>query len=134
MPWYGAKSIYETTVVQRAPSSIGPDGSRLERLIEERVVLFCAQDSEEALAQAEAEARRYAQGPKFQNADGELVETRYLGCLDVFTISGEPGDQREVYSSLRVVRNMGNQELADILLGPDNVEDRRKYEPKVPTD
>jgi hypothetical protein len=43
----------------------------------------------------------------------------------------------EVYSSQRIVRGVGNEELLDILLGPQSAGDeeaRRKYEPDLPTE
>jgi hypothetical protein len=106
-----------------------------ERLVEERVVPVKARSADEAIARAEKEAARYADVSRHRNSDGDLVETRYVGALDVFFIQGEPSSGQEVYSSMRVVKgNLDNRVLLDLLLGDDAsdekvVDQRRKYEP-----
>lgn len=131
--WYAVKSIYETTV--SPGGSAGRREASAERLVEERVVLVKAGSLDDALAKGEAEARRYAHGQvAYRNRDGDSVSTRYLGALDAFSIDGEPTHGTQVFSSLRIVRDMADRELLDLLLGPESAEDeeRRKYEPDSP--
>lgn len=135
--WYGVKTIYETTVSLVSPRQ-RKGGKRSERLVEERVVLFKARTADEAIVKAEAEARRYTQGLRYRNQDGNLVKTSYLGAADAFSIGSEPTNGREVYSSHRLVRDeVRDREVLDILLGPADGQDdeaRRKYEPAQPID
>lgn len=136
--WFGVKSIYETKVLP-TPGRGGRNKLHQprERLVEERVVLLRARSVEEAIAKAEKEAARYADTPRHRNHEGDLVETRYVGALDVFSIDGEPGSGREIYSSMRVVPgDLDDDTLLDLLLGQDASNDevaekRIKYEPAV---
>ena len=130
--WYAAKSVYETTV--------GPGKDRRgDRLVEERIVLVKARSASEAMAKAEKEALRYTRGLRYKNYDGDLVQTKYIGALDVFTMDGEPAGGREVYSSSRIVSaNMKTEDLLDILLGPEQSDEeqkaRRRFEPDSPAE
>jgi hypothetical protein len=101
-------------------------------------VLLRARSADEAIAKAEKEAASYVDVPRHRNRDGDLVETKYVGALDVFSIEGEPGSGREIYSSMRLVRgDLDDDALLDLLLGEDIsddkvAEERRKYEPAGP--
>lgn len=137
--WFGVKSIYQTTVLP-APGRGRRKQQQTsgERLVEERVILVRARSFDEAIAKAEKEAASYADMPRHRNHDGDLVETKYVGALNVFSIKGEPGSGQEVYSSMRVVAgDVHDDQLLDLLLGEDTsddevVEQRRKYEPAGP--
>jgi hypothetical protein len=76
MNWFGVRCIIQLA-----------DGA-----YEERVTLWRAPDSDEALARAEAEATAYA-----ADNDG-----RYLGLAQGFELFDEPGDGAEVFSLTRV--------------------------------
>jgi hypothetical protein len=76
MNWFGVRCIIQLA-----------DGA-----YEERVTLWRAPDSDEALARAEAEATDYA-----ADNDG-----RYLGLAQGFELFDEPGDGAEVFSLTRV--------------------------------
>ena len=76
MEWFGVRCIVQLE----------------DRGYEERVTLWRAADSAEALARAEDEATGYA-----EDIDGE-----YLGLAQAFHLFDEPGDGAEVFSLIRV--------------------------------
>lgn len=131
--WYGAKTLYETTISsQENKKSVGP------RLIEERITLIHARTDNEALQKAELEAQAYASASPFRNSDGDLVETAYMGACDIFSINDDLKQGTEVYSSLRVVtpRHASN-EILDMLMGPEEIDEeelrlRAVFEPSMP--
>jgi hypothetical protein len=82
--WFGAKTIYAHEALSREEG---------KTCFEERVVLVRAHDEDEAIRQAEEEAKDYAAGPG---------GTRYLGYVNVFRIDGDaPGAGTEVFSLMR---------------------------------
>ena len=84
-PWYSARCLF---VHENTPSEISPP-----RVYEERIILIRATSFEDAIAQAETEAREYA-----ASTDG----VRYLGHVDVFHLfDDELVSGTELYSVLR---------------------------------
>ncbi|MBL8851046.1 MAG: DUF4288 domain-containing protein [Planctomycetaceae bacterium] len=84
-PWYSARCLF---VINAPEGSIRP-----RRVYEERIVLFRAADFEDALRQAEDEARRYA---------ASLEGCRYLEHVDVFHLfDDELVSGTELYSLFR---------------------------------
>jgi hypothetical protein len=83
-PWYAAKTVYRNGYVL--------DGVP-QTCFEERVVLFRAASFEDAIAKAEAEAKRYA-------ASSE--RSVYLGFMDVYWLFEKTvGHATEVFSLMR---------------------------------
>jgi hypothetical protein len=83
-PWYAAKTVYKKWYVL--------DGVA-QTCFEERVVLFRAASFKDAIAKAEAEAKRYA-------ASSE--RSVYLGFMDIYWLFEETvGDTTEVFSLMR---------------------------------
>ena len=84
-PWYSARCLFEL---------LQPEGSICPRRVyEERIVLIRATSFDDALRQAEAEAREYAAG-----TDG----VRYLEHVDVFHLfDDEIVSGTELYSLFR---------------------------------
>src|SRR5918996_6556730 len=80
-PWYAAKCIFRHANLSR-------EG---DHVYEERIVLIRAASFDDALAEAEDEALRYADNG-----------VEYMGFIDVYHLStDELGDGAEVYSLLR---------------------------------
>jgi Domain of unknown function (DUF4288) len=82
--WFGAKTVYRHPALEREPGA---------SCYEERVVLICASDEDEALELAEAEAAQYADG----------ADTRFLGYTNVFRIDDAIGPGAEVFSIMRTM-------------------------------
>lgn len=80
--WYGVRTLY------RHDGRPAPDGSLM---YEERIVLFHAEDAEEALSLAEHEASEYADDP----------EIHYLGFAQCYLCDGRPGASFEAFSLMR---------------------------------
>jgi hypothetical protein len=84
-PWYSARCLF---VHEHTPSDVLP-----ARVYEERIVLIRAASFDDAIAQAEEEARQYAAG---------LDGVRYLEHVDVYHLfDDDVGSGTEVYSVLR---------------------------------
>ncbi len=114
--WYGVKTLYRAAPVGRRR---GTDRlySGDVTLVEERVVLVRARNSDEAIRKAGREATRYA-ADSHRNPYGQLVRTRRLGYVDAFIIGSELGDGVEVYSETEIVsRRVPDRSIADRLIG-----------------
>ncbi len=82
-PWYGAKCVF------RHNDRKDDDNN----MYEERIVLFKAENIDEAIIRAENEAKQYV---------NELSNCEYLGFVDVFNLFDETvEDGTEVYSLMR---------------------------------
>lgn len=82
--WFSAKTIYKHHRVEDGTAKI---------VFEERVVLFQATSFDDAIAQAEIEAREYCGGSS---------ETVYLEFIDVYHLfDASVGHRAEVYSLMR---------------------------------
>lgn len=77
-PWFSVRCLFHCV-------NLAPD------LYEERVTLWRADNFEEAIALAEAEAAEYA----------EMVDFRYLGLAQAYHLDDEVGHGAEVYSLMR---------------------------------
>lgn len=83
--WYGIKCLIEHDGLSEEPGS---------HVYEERVVIFCAPDFDQAIARAEREVADYAQ------ANG----ARYIGYCNAYKIDALAiEDGTEVYSVMREV-------------------------------
>jgi len=83
--WYGAKTVY-------AHDDLSERNGK--PCFEERVVVFQAKDSSEAILMAEKEAKEYADG---------LDGTRYLDFVNVFHMFEPLGKGAEVFSIMRAL-------------------------------
>jgi hypothetical protein len=121
--WFGAKSVYRTSLTgtSRVPDEetreavdlLGPTpwvksspaGELSDRttLLEERIVLLRANNAEEALQRAEAEASEYARVRAY-NSCGQKLVTRVLDYIEVYEIGEQPGDRVEVFSRSFLIR------------------------------
>lgn len=100
--WFGVKTLYRSRA-----QGLATGKDRQYRpgitLVEERLVLFRARASSDALRQAEREARKYARD-RFRNAYGQRVVTEYLGYCEAYDMSpDEPGLAVEVFSAMEVL-------------------------------
>ncbi|SHI05344.1 hypothetical protein [Streptomyces sp. 3214.6] len=75
--WYGVRCVF----------GHGPLG-----VYEERVTLWTARSSDEAIERAEAEAAEYCE---------DLDGVEYVGLAQSFRLFGSPGDGAEVFSLMR---------------------------------
>lgn len=102
MGWFAVKILFRMRPVGQAQRR---DQFYLPGLaaVEERIVLFRAQDGTAALKKAEAEARRYAKRWS-KNRYGQRVVTEVLDYLEGYELFGEPGDGAEVFSAIEITR------------------------------
>ncbi|MEU6356185.1 hypothetical protein ABZ896_43915 [Streptomyces sp. NPDC047072] len=75
--WYGVRCVFRHR-------SLG--------VYEERVTLWTARSSDEAITRAEAEAREYCEA---------LEEVEYVNFAEAFRITEAPGEGAEVFSLMR---------------------------------
>jgi hypothetical protein len=116
--WYGVKSAFR---VRLFPKGVNAK-SAPRTLIEERVILVRADSFDAALAEGEAEARRYVARPRRRqtNAFGERILTAWLGDLDAFQLFDKPADGAEVFSSTRLVpASKPDSAISNALFGPE---------------
>lgn len=117
--WYGVKTLYRTTVVGE-PVEVDRYYDPEATLVEERVVLFRARNFDEALAKAEAEARRYAQGERW-NRYGQKIRQRYLGAANAYWMFDSPGQGVEVFSLIeQVPQTVSDLEIRRQRMGREN--------------
>jgi hypothetical protein len=87
-------------------------------LVEERIVLFKARDGDEAIQQAEREARHDARDMHI-NPYGQKVITRYLGACDAYEMFEAPGAEHEVFSTTQVVtKKVTDRQIVNQRVGP----------------
>jgi hypothetical protein len=105
--WYGVRTLYRVTAKGK-PKLRDKHFDPESTLIEDRVVLFQATSSGDAVAQATREARTYSRQIKFVNPYGQKVQMRLLDACDAYEISEmparKPGAGSEVYSLTELVR------------------------------
>ncbi len=107
-------------VAEGRPTERGPDYDPKSTLVEERVILFQATSPEDAIQQAEEEAREYC-GLELVNGYGQTIRTRFLEALDAYELpcGTQPSRRCEVYSSTRVVpRSVTDETVVNRLMGP----------------
>ncbi len=86
------------------PTTLDKHFDPTSTLVEERVVLFKANDFEDAIKQAEDDAHKYCEENKFVNIYGQSVTMKFMGAVDAFFISDvSPSAGSEVYSSSTIV-------------------------------
>lgn len=116
--WFGVKTLYRTIADGRPQGTdcwYDPDFS----LVEERIVLFRARSSEEAMKRAEHDAVMYADRVQTRNPYGQSIITRYLGVMDCFELFDDlDGSGTEVFSRTEVVsRKTSDSQVARSILG-----------------
>ncbi len=99
LKWFGVKTLFRTAAVGKPDA---PNGAYNSTLVEERIVLFRARSFEDAIREAEREARVYARASHL-NPYGQRVVTRYLGACDAFELFDPPRAGAEVFSTTEVV-------------------------------
>ena len=82
-PWFAVRCVFRTAWI-----GDGPDPA--EQLYEERITLWQAGSSEEAIALAEQEAAEYAED-----------DDEYLELAQAFELYDDPGHGAEVFSLMR---------------------------------
>ena len=101
--WYGVRTLIRLTATGKPTmrdKHFDPDST----LVEDRIVLFKATSFEDAIQQAENEARQYCDAISFSNIYGQRVRLKYLGAVDAFSmLDHEPSSGCEVYSSTAIV-------------------------------
>lgn len=80
--WFAARCIFDHRSRSQLP---------MKHTYEERVVLVRAESFEEAIGQAEIEAKQYA----------KTTEASYLGFVQAFHLHEHPGENTEVFSLMR---------------------------------
>jgi hypothetical protein len=101
--WFGVRTLFRVVAIGK-PKRIDRYFDPAATLVEDRVVLFQATDSDAAIRQAEAEARRYCRLIKYANIYGQQVRLKFLGNTDAFSmLDGEPSAGCEVYSTTAIV-------------------------------
>jgi len=124
MKWFAVKTLYRTAPEGR-PKAPDLDYDRGGSLVEERVVVFRAQDHVHAIAQAERDAKQYARGA-YRNAYGQKVVTRYLGLCDSFEMFDSPGRGAEVFSeTYRIPLRVRDAAIGNRFLGEVDGDDLR---------
>ena len=105
--WYGARCLFRIEV----------EATDSPSMVEDRVILVEAGDSDEAMVLAETEAREYATF-RWVNADGEHVGIRYLEVCDLYEMNAGPRQGIEVHSTRVFVEpGVSDDEIEDRLLG-----------------
>jgi Domain of unknown function (DUF4288) len=85
--WYGVRTLFRLVATGKprwSDRNFDPSSS----LVEDRIVLFQANDFDDAIKQVEAEAKRYYRATKYLNIYGQSVPLRFLGATDAFSIFG----------------------------------------------
>lgn len=101
--WYGVRTLIRLIATGK-PTLRDRHFDAGSTLVEDRVVLFRATSFEDAIEQAETEARQYCQAISFRNIYGQRVRLKYLGAVDAFSmLDHHPAPGCEVYSSTALV-------------------------------
>ena len=111
--WFAAKTVYrrwvegsfiapDTDVLEELPTHVLEEefdevSVRAATVVEERVVLFRAENADEAIALAEREAEEYSSGGAF-NVFGQHIATRVLKYVECYRLDSAPSDRGEVFS------------------------------------
>ena len=115
--WYAVKTLYRAEATGE-PDFTDAGFDEQITLIEERVVLFKARSSDEAIRKAEKEAHSYANNWKLVNVYGQQVTGRYLGSCDAYCLYDPPANGIEVFSATELWRgNVADETLVDRKLG-----------------
>lgn len=104
MSWYGVRTLFRLVAVGK-PKWTDRYFDPASTLVEDRVVLFQATNFDDAIRQAEAEAKRYCRATRYQNVYGQRVRLKFLAATDAFSMHSVPGAASEVYSTTAIVPN-----------------------------
>ena len=116
MNWYAVKTLYRTFTDGFAEN---PDAAYREEIdmLEERVVLFRAESFDDAIEQAEREAREYARVEQ-TNVYEQRICIDYLEACDAYMLGESPSESVEVFSSTSLIdRTVTDSEITDMRLG-----------------
>ncbi|MHC4470445.1 MAG: DUF4288 domain-containing protein [Planctomycetota bacterium] len=124
--WFGVKTLYRITAEGKPRAMDGRFVPDID-LIEERVVLVKARNSEEAHRKAAEEARGYA-GDWHTNPYGQQVCCRLIDHQVAFECFDEPGAGAEVFSDVFVMpKSVKDEDLVVMRLDTeDPIEDDRR--------
>jgi hypothetical protein len=101
--WFGVRTLYRLTV-KGTPKWRHKYYDPRSTLVEDRVVLFRSSGFDDAIEQAQNEARAYSKQNRFENIYGQTVRMRYLDVCDAFElVDRKISDGSEVYSSTELV-------------------------------
>jgi hypothetical protein len=124
MNWYAVKTLYRTFTDGFVET---PDEDYREELdmLEERVVLIRADSFDDAIEQAEREAREYARVEQ-TNVYGQRICINYIEACDAYMLGESPAESVEVFSSTSLIsRDTSDSEIADMRLGVVSDDDER---------
>jgi hypothetical protein len=124
--WYGVKTLYRITAEGKPRATDERYVDDID-LIEERVVLVRARNSEEAHQKAGKEAREYAE-PWHVNPYGQRVRFRLIDHQVAFECFDDPGPNAEVFSDVFVMpKGIPDEDLIVMRLDTeDPIEDERR--------
>lgn len=101
--WFGVRTLFRV-VAEGKPTRTDRYFDPTSTLVEDRVVLFRATDFDDAITQAETEARQYCKATRFANIYGQRVRLKFLRAVDAYSVPDERlGTGCEVYSSSAIV-------------------------------
>jgi hypothetical protein len=78
--WYGVRTLFRLVAVGK-PTNLDKDFDSTSTLVEERIVLFKANNFEDAIEQAEGDAHAYCERTKSVNIYGQSVKLKFLGAV-----------------------------------------------------
>ena len=121
--WFGVKTAYRLNVTGK-PRATDDAYTAKNNMIEERIVIFKARNSEEAVSLSKNEAKKYITDLNFKNAYGETVRWKFLEVCETFEMHEPPEEGAEVFSSTRLVdKKLKDKELIFQMFGPDELDD-----------
>ncbi len=122
MNWYAVKSLYRTFTDGFAEDQDDAYREDID-MLEERVVMFRAESFDDAIEQAEREAREYARVEQ-TNVYGQRICIDYLEACDAYMLGESPAESVEVFSSTSLIsRSVTDSEITDMRLGSMSEED-----------
>ncbi|MFC3151968.1 DUF4288 domain-containing protein [Litoribrevibacter euphylliae] len=124
MNWYAVKTLYRTFTDGFVEN---PDEDFREDLdmLEERIVLLRADSFDDAIEQAEREAREYARVEQ-TNPYGQRICINYIEACDAYMLGEAPSESVEVFSSTSLInRETSDSEIMDMRLGAVSDDDER---------
>lgn len=124
MNWYAVKTLYRTFTDGYVEN---PDEDYREDLdmLEERIVLLRAESFDDAIEQAEREAREYARVEQ-TNPYGQRICINYIEACDAYMLGESPSESVEVFSSTSLIsRDTTDSDITDMRLGVVSDDDER---------
>ncbi|GAA3927280.1 DUF4288 domain-containing protein [Litoribacillus peritrichatus] len=116
MNWYAVKTLYRTFTDGFAEDQDEAYREDID-MLEERVVLFRAESFDDAIEQAEREAREYARVEQ-TNGYQQRICIDYLEACDAYMLGESPAESVEVFSSTSLIdRTVTDTDIADMRLG-----------------